>query len=43
MTEILPNRITATWDEIETIEPDAESDALIEKIRNKQDGYGDYA
>lgn len=33
---------TKTWDDIETIEADADSDALIEKIRNKQDGYGEY-
>ena len=31
-----------TWDDIETIKADSESDALIKKIRGKQDGYGEY-
>lgn len=31
-----------TWDDIETIEADDDANILMDKIRNKQDGYGEY-
>ena len=30
------------WDDIEEVDPDDEDFALMEKIRSREDGYGEY-